>query len=93
MRKKEQYGVDNENDPEIIHENNEEVKMERSKRAATIECCENSIMLGITRDDFNNIIMSLMQENLDFKIKLIVNIHIFDVFILVLKVSNFNLLH
>ena len=53
--------------------------MERSKRAATIVCCESSIMLGITRDDFNNIIMSLMQENLDFKIKLIVNIHIFDV--------------
>lgn len=39
-------------------------------------------MLSISRDDFNNIIMSLMQDNLDSKIKLIVNIHLFDVLFL-----------
>ena len=36
-------------------------------------------MLAIHKDDFNNILMGLMQESLDIKIKLLVNIHIFDV--------------
>ena len=62
------------------------------KRSASIQCAENTLMLSISRDDFNNIIMSLMQDNLDSKIKLIVNIHLFDVLFLFKDLSNFNLL-
>ena len=42
---------------------------ETAKRSATIEACEPTTLLSISRDYFNNILLNMLQKELDVKIK------------------------
>ena len=56
-----------------------EDQVETNTRSATIEVSESSVMLSINKGDFQTIIMDIIQEELDSKIKLLSTIHLFDV--------------
>ncbi|KRX10115.1 Cyclic nucleotide-binding protein [Pseudocohnilembus persalinus] len=57
-----------------------EQKQGTTKRAATIQCSDDCYMLRITKDLFQNVLMGLMQDELDIKIKLLTSINLFDRF-------------
>jgi CRP-like cAMP-binding protein len=42
---------------------------ETAKRSATIETCEETTLLSISRDYFNNILLNMLQKELEVKIK------------------------
>ncbi|KAL4446919.1 hypothetical protein ABPG74_014891 [Tetrahymena malaccensis] len=54
--------------------------LERTKRAATIQMIEESYLMSISKNDFQLVLMHLMQAELDNKIKLLSTIHLFDMF-------------
>lgn len=51
-----------------------------NKRAATIVASDNCEMLRISKDLFSTVLMNLMQDELDAKIKLLATLNLFDHF-------------
>ena len=57
-----------------------EQKIERTKRTATVEACERTVFLVLKRDKYQQIFFSLLQENLEEKIRTLLRSVVFESF-------------
>lgn len=80
LKKEEIQTLKKNNSDELQLASRGDQNQERNRRAATIQSGEYCDLLCINKDDFNNVMMGLMQDELDLKIRNIYDIHIFNSF-------------